>query len=126
MARSQQRSNRKASGARYKPGRAKKSYEVAGFAANTRLLDKIKVRVQRILGGNTKRSLLSSNMINVAQKGAKSAKAQILNVVENPANPHLVRRNVLTKGAIVETKLGKVRVTSRPGQEGVLNGVLVK
>ena len=48
-----------------------------------------------------------------------------MNVIENPSNPHLVRRNILTKGAVVETKLGKAKVTSRPGQEGTLNGVLI-
>jgi small subunit ribosomal protein S8e len=47
-------------------------------------------------------------------------------VVENPANPHYVRRNILTKGAIVETEFGKARIISRPGQHGVINGVLVK
>ena len=49
----------------------------------------------------------------------------IVNVVENPANPHLVRRNIITKGCVVETKLGKAKVTSRPGQEGSVNGVLI-
>ena len=48
---------------------------------------------------------------------------KILNVVENSANPHLVRRNILTKGAIVETEMGKVKVTSRPGQDACLNGI---
>ncbi|PIN87382.1 30S ribosomal protein S8e, partial [Candidatus Woesearchaeota archaeon CG10_big_fil_rev_8_21_14_0_10_32_24] len=58
------------------------------------------------------------------QKG-KTQKTVIVTVVENPSNPHLVRRNILTKGAVVETKMGKARITSRPGQEGTLNGVLI-
>jgi len=37
-----------------------------------------------------------------------------------------VRRNIITKGAILQTDLGKVRVTNRPGQEGVINGILVE
>ena len=37
----------------------------------------------------------------------------------------LVRRNIITKGSIVETKLGKAKVTCRPGQEGSVNGVLL-
>jgi small subunit ribosomal protein S8e len=32
----------------------------------------------------------------------------------------------MTKGAVVETAKGKVKITSRPGQVGVLQGVLVK
>ncbi|MFH1511592.1 MAG: 30S ribosomal protein S8e, partial [Candidatus Woesearchaeota archaeon] len=33
--------------------------------------------------------------------------------------------NIITKGTIVDTDKGKVRITSRPGQDGTLNGVLV-
>jgi small subunit ribosomal protein S8e len=53
-------------------------------------------------------------------------KAKILMVVGNPANRHFVRRNILTKGCIIETDKGKARVLSRPGQEGVVNAVLIQ
>ncbi|MDD4281670.1 MAG: 30S ribosomal protein S8e, partial [Candidatus Methanofastidiosa archaeon] len=56
--------------------------------------------------------------------GAK--RVRLTNVVENPANIHYVRRNVLTKGAVIETEIGKARITSRPGQDGVLNAILVE
>tara|TARA_Y100000310_G_scaffold310403_1_gene355609 strand:+ start:589 stop:966 length:378 start_codon:yes stop_codon:yes gene_type:complete len=125
MARSQERSRRKASGGRYHSSRSKKKSELAGYAANTRLAEETKVRTKRILGGNQKRSLLSTKSINVTDKKGKTTKSEILNVIENSANPNLVRRNVITKGAIVETKLGKAKVTSRPGQEGLVNGVLL-
>ena len=82
-------------------------------------------RVERTPGGSRKISVLSTNHINVADKG-KVVKTEILNVIESRSNPHLVRRNVMVKGSVVETKLGKVRLTSRPGQDGVVNGVLVK
>ncbi len=125
MARTQEHSKRKASGGRYHTARSKRSSELSGFPAGTKLAADIKVRSKRTIGGNHKRALLSGNIINVSDKQGKTSKTEILNVVENPANPHLVRRNVLTKGAIVETKLGKARITSRPGQEGLANGVLV-
>jgi len=125
MARAQTRSNRKASGGRYHPARAKKKNELAGFPAMTKLAEKVKLRIKRVLGGNKKTATLTVKEINVADKKGKTSKTEILNVIENPANPHLVRRNILTKGAIVETKLGKVKVTSRPGQESSVNGVLV-
>ena len=124
MARDQDRSNRKSSGGRYHSARSKKKSELAGYSANTKLAER-KARAKRVLGGNTKRSLLSVNEVNVADKKGKVAKIKILDVVENPANPHLVRRNILTKGAIVKTDLGKVRITSRPGQESTVNGILV-
>ena len=75
------------------------------------------------LGGIGK--FMNFKEINVTDKNGKTTKTEMVNVVENPANPNLVRRNVITKGAVVETKLGKARVTSRPGQEGVVNGILV-
>ena len=125
MARSQHRSQRKSSGGRYHPSRTKKKYELAGFPANTKLADEQKVRKARIMGGNQKYSVLLAKKVNVADKKGKTVTADILNVVENPANPNLVRRNVITKGAVVETKLGRVRITNRPGQEGSLNGILV-
>jgi len=125
MARSQLRSKRKASGGRYHSARTKKKSELAGYQANTKLDENNKVRVTRTIGGNIKRSLLSSNKVNVTGTKGKTEVTEITNVVDNPANPHLVRRNIITKGAIVETKIGKVKITSRPGQEGVLNGVKV-
>ena len=124
MARDQDRSKKKASGGRYHPYRSKIKSELAGFAANTKLGER-KARVNRVLGGNKKSSLLSVNEVNVADKKGKVTKTKIINVLENPANPHLVRRNILTKGAIVKTDLGKVKITSRPGQESTVNGVLV-
>ena len=47
-------------------------------------------------------------------------------VLDNSANSHFIRRNIVTKGAIVETELGQVRITSRPGQNGIVNGVLIE
>jgi small subunit ribosomal protein S8e len=79
-----------------------------------------------VRGGNVKTRLLVAQYANVVDpKKKKTAKAKILSVVENQANPHFVRRNIVTKGAVVETELGKVRVTSQPGQDGVVNAVLI-
>jgi len=59
-------------------------------------------------------------------KSGKTQKTQITRVVRNPANVDYQRRGVITKGAIIETPLGQARVTSRPGQSGVVNAVLVE
>ena len=125
MARSTERSLRKESGGRYHQARTKKKYELAGFPANTKLGKETRMVNKRGMGGSIKHYLLSANKVNVTKKDGKTQVSDIINVIENPANPHLVRRNVITKGAIVETKLGKVRITSRPGQEGGINGVIV-
>jgi len=56
----------------------------------------------------------------------KRSKSKLLRVIRNPANVDYQRRGVITKGAIVETELGQARVTSRPGQDGVINAILLE
>ncbi len=126
MARSQLRANRKASGGKYKNTNSKKKTELARNPTMTRLSEKQKIKTMRVLGGNNKNLILSGNQINVANKKGEIKKTVITNVVENEANPHMVRRNILTKGAIVETSLGKAKITSRPGQQASLSGTLVE
>lgn len=123
MARSQLRSNRKVSGKRYVDIRKKKSSELAGLPALT-LIGKDRLKIKRAMGGNQKKALLSTENIVVDVKG-KATKLKILSVVNNPANINYTRRNIITKGCIVKTEKGDVRVTSRPGQIGTLFGVLV-
>lgn len=55
-----------------------------------------------------------------------TSKTKLLRVLRNPANVDYQRRGVITKGAIVETEAGQARVTSRPGQDGVINAILVE
>ena len=124
MARSQRRSKRKVSGGRYKKLTGKVKSELARPFSQTKLAEK-KLKKIRIQGANKKQLLLSIDEVNVTDKKGKTQKTKILNVLENPANPNLVRRNIITQGAIIETKLGKVKITSRPGQESSLNGVMI-
>ncbi len=125
MARSQFRSQRKPSGGRFHAFRTKRKSELAGFPSLTKVSPDRKFQTKRVVGNNTKFSLLTVHDINVTDKNGKTSKTPILNVVDNAANKNLVRRNIVTKGAVVETKLGRVRVTSRPGQEASVNGKLV-
>jgi len=125
MAISQLKSKRKPSGGLLRSSRAKRKSELAGFAANTKLSEKQKVKQKRTIGGNSKVSILATNKISVADKKGKITSTEMVNVIENPANPHLVRRNILTKGAIVDTKLGKAKITSRPGQGGAVSAILI-
>ena len=83
-----------------------------------------KKKTLRTRGGGSKTVALSANVANVMVNG-KGQKAKILSVVQNRADSQFVRRNIITKGAVIETDLGKARVTSRPGQTGVVNAVFV-
>ncbi|MCD4666899.1 30S ribosomal protein S8e [archaeon] len=126
MAIQQKRSKRKVSGGRYKKIKKKKLYCLGSLPRATKVSE-TKRLTKRVLGGNLKTYLLSSNIINVYNpKTKKYQKSEIETILENPANRHFVRRNILTKGSIVKTKLGKAKVTSRPGQEGTINAILVE
>jgi len=46
--------------------------------------------------------------------------------LRNPSNRDYDRKGIITKGAIIETELGLAVVTSRPGQEGVINALLTE
>ncbi|MHA1228060.1 MAG: 30S ribosomal protein S8e, partial [Candidatus Hodarchaeales archaeon] len=75
---------------------------------------------------NTKIRLLSYKYANVSSQDGKTIeKLEIEDVEENPANRDFARRKILTKGAIIQTKKGKAKVTSRPGQNGVVDAVFV-
>ena len=64
-----------------------------------------------------------ANVLNPKTNVMKRVK--VLSVQENPSDPHYVQRNIVTKGALVKTEQGDARVTSRPGQHGVVNAILV-
>ena len=126
MAISHRRALRKASGGRYKQkGRKEKYHELGRQPANT-LIGKRRSRSIRTMGSNQKVRILASDIANLFDpKTKKFTKAVAKLVVQNPANRHYVRKNILTKGAIVETDKGKARITNRPGQEGSVNAILI-
>lgn len=115
---------RKVSGGKYIKSRKKKLYELPGQRKTTKL-GEVKRKSKKIMGGNKKTFLLQSKFVNVPIKG-KTKKIEIKNVIETPSNRFLARQNIITKGTIVETDIGRVKITNRPTQEGVLNGILVE
>ncbi len=126
MARSQKRSKRKYTGKKYKHFRKKRKRELLRAPINTVIGLPEKKKQQRVMGGNFKLKLFASSHINVTdQTTNKTSKVKILKFESNEASKDLNRRHVLTRGAVVETELGKVKITSRPGQNGLLNGILI-
>jgi small subunit ribosomal protein S8e len=116
---------RKPSGGRLILSRKKRRFEVAPEDAETKLAEHTQ-KLIRTRGAHQKVKLLATTTIMAMdRKTGKVQKATIKTVTENPANIHYVRRNILTKGAVVDTDLGKVRITSRPGQSGALSGIKV-
>jgi len=122
---SQLRPNRKPTGSRYTAYRKQRLNELAKKPSLTKLEER-RSRTVRVLGANTKSKLLSTDVANVFDpKSKKYSKVKIKTIVESPANRHFTRRNIMTKGCLIETEAGKAKVTSRPGQDGTINAVLV-
>jgi len=116
---------KKPSGGRRRAHRKKRKYEHGGFPAET-LLGERKWKIARGRGGSLKVKILSGKQVCVADvKKGKTQKTEILRVVKNPVSVDYDRRRVITKGTIVETPMGSAKVTSRPGQHGTLNAVLI-
>jgi len=125
MAISHKRAKRKISGGRYKSKIVKRLAGLGNLPRHTKIGEKT-TKIIRVIGGNKKVFLLKSDIVNVYDnKNKKYIQSKILSVIENPANRHFIRRNILTKGAVVKTEMGNVKLTSRPGQEGTINGILL-
>ena len=110
---------RKVSGGKYKKRRKKKLYEAAGQSRAVKLGEE-KRKNQKIIGGNRKTFLLRAKIVNV-KIGGKTQKLEIQNVLETPSNRFLARQNILSKGTIVQTEKGRVKITNRPSQEAMVN-----
>jgi len=117
------KSGRKTSGGRYKKPKKKK---LAGKQGQTRIV-KIGDRKTKLIKGRGKTTKLVSflsNKANIMIKG-KGKQSTIKNVLETPSNIFLARQNILVKGAVIETELGKAKITNRPSQEGNVQATLI-
>ncbi|RJX43651.1 30S ribosomal protein S8e [Halonotius aquaticus] len=117
----QGRSARKRTGGRLKHASKKKRHQLGREPAET-TVDDPRFRVIDARGTDDKLRALSTNVAQLAD-GGETTEVEIEDVVENPANVNYARRNIITKGAIIETSEGQARVTSRPGQVGQVNAV---
>jgi len=115
---------RKITGGKYHKQKKKKYYEKKS-QERVVVLGETKRKSIKTRGKNTKTVLLKTNTANVNVRG-KIQKVEIKNVLETPQNRFLARQNRLLKSAIIETSLGKAKITNRPSQEGQVNAVLIE
>ncbi|OLS15628.1 MAG: 30S ribosomal protein S8e [Promethearchaeota archaeon CR_4] len=116
---------RKFTGAKTHVCRKKRKSEAGRPAIETRLGDR-KLKMQRVRGGNQKVKLFYDNKVNVVDPKTKKVECvDIVRFVENPASPDFQRRSILTKGAVIETKKGRAKITNRPSQDGMINATLI-
>jgi small subunit ribosomal protein S8e len=117
------RSLRKRTGGRLRPFRKTRKHELGGESTETQVGEQ-KFKAVDARGNTEKVRAITTDTASVAVDGEVVA-ADIEDVVENPSDPNYARRNIITKGAVLETSEGRVRVTSRPGQDGQVNAVHV-
>ena len=115
----------KITGGRRHPLRIRRKYETDRYP-NEPISGAQVTITRRVRGNNRKTALKSIDFVNLATEGSKVVKTKILKVLENATNNDYKRRGIITKGAILETQEGKCRVVSKPGQNGIVNAILIK
>jgi small subunit ribosomal protein S8e len=122
----QGRSKRKPTGGRYRPLRKKRRHEI-GREQQYAFIGPTRIKLYRVKGANRKVRVLKAEHANVLDpRTSVTKKVKIVTVKENSSNPNYVTRNIMTRGAVIQTELGLAKITSRPGQDGVINAVLLE
>ena len=115
----------KITGGRRKPLRIRRKYETDRYPNEPTNGAQITI-TRRVRGNNKKTALKSIDFVNLSTGESKVKKSKIIKVLENATNNDYKRRGIITKGAILETQEGKCRVVSKPGQNGIVNAILLK
>lgn len=117
---------RKLTGGRKIASRGRRNYEIDRYP-NEAIIGPIDTVTRTVRGGNTKIAFKTADFANVTDPTSnKTVRSKLLRVTKNFANKDYERRGVISKGALIETEAGPARVTSRPGQNGVVNATAVK
>lgn len=117
---------RKKTGGRQREWRGKKKKHFGRPPART-TIGKKEVRKVRTKGNNEKQRAQKLDEINLYDPEEEEwNKVEVQEVLKNNANRHFARMGIITKGAIIQTEMGKAKVENRPGQEGFVNATLIK
>ena len=126
MALWQGKSNRKPTGGRLVASHGKRKFEIGREKQFTRIGEQT-LKQYRGAGGSVKVGMLNAQYANVVDKKTNTVKkVKILTVKSNPSDPNYVQRNIMNKGATISTEIGDAVITSRPGQDGAVNAVLLE
>jgi small subunit ribosomal protein S8e len=117
---------RKLTGGRKVAMRGRRKFEIDRYP-NEAVAGPVQIVVRRTRGKNNKVAFKTAEFANIIdQENKKVFRSKILRVTKNPANRDYERRGVISKGALIEIENGTARVVSRPGQDGVVNALMVK
>ncbi len=119
------RSTRTSTGARLKQLRSKRKHQMGRTPTETLMGEPKRITIDSRRKAK-KTPALKLTQVNVTDTAKNvTFRAELQDVERNPANMDYQRRKVITRGTIIKTSKGRARVTSRPGQDGVLNAILI-
>ncbi|MEM3227453.1 MAG: 30S ribosomal protein S8e [Candidatus Micrarchaeaceae archaeon] len=104
--------------------RDKRRSESGNYFSATRVSQDNEIKAFRRRGGNLLPRASRISFANVLTKDGFK-KVKIKAVIESRDNRNFARQGILTKGAIIETELGRAVVVNRPGREGTVNAKIV-
>ena len=107
------------------PLKSRRKFQIDRYPNEALIGEQLTV-TRKTRGNNRKTSIKTANVVNISLGNGKIKNSELIKVLENQTNNDYQRRGVFTKVAIVETKDGKCKIVSRPGQDGTLNGILIK
>ena len=117
---------KKKTGGRRKQSQGRKIFQIDRYAAESQI-GKEQKRIKPIRGTGIKIASITAEYANVSDKTTKKIiRSKIIKTIKNKSNRDYERRGILTKGSTIETEHGVATITSRPGQDGVINCILVK
>ncbi|HEX7179687.1 MAG TPA: 30S ribosomal protein S8e [Nitrososphaeraceae archaeon] len=117
---------RKYTGGKMVVPRGRRKYEIDRYPSEP-VVGTNRTVSRRVRGNNRKLAFKQAEFANVSIPAEKkTVRSKILRVLKNPTNKDYERRGVITKGAIIETEQGQAKIISRPGQDGIVNAVIIK
>jgi small subunit ribosomal protein S8e len=109
--------------------RGKRRAEIGSYFSATKLAsaksETNSTKVVRMRGGTSSTVLKAAAYANVLTKQGYK-KSRIKGVTESRDNRNFARQNIITKGTVITTELGRAVVTNRPGREGSVNARLIE
>ena len=105
--------------------RDRRRSESGNYFSATKMADADESVPMRRRGGAITARLKKAGAVNLLTKdGYKHAK--IKGVLESKDNRNFARQNIITKGTIINTDMGKAVVTNRPGRDGAVTAKLIE
>ncbi|MCL4403604.1 MAG: 30S ribosomal protein S8e [Candidatus Marsarchaeota archaeon] len=112
-------------GKRVSKFRDKRRSEIGNFPAETKMGASKGISSIRRRGGSITAKLKRAAEVNLLTKDGYK-KMAIKGVLESKDNKNFARLNIITKGTIINTDLGKAVVLNRVGRDGTINARLLE